>query len=134
MAGGGDIEPRVEPADVVEGGLLGSGDDGGRGGEGFSEEGLGGVLAEAQHFHRCRKERGKRRVGHAREHGGERGTEDAALECGGNGGGVRPVFRGRALKKFLGQGMRARLRHEFGALAADVLGGGASFAGGLEGG
>ena len=36
-------------------------------------------MAEAQHFHRCRKERGKRRVGHAREHGGERGTEDAAL-------------------------------------------------------
>src|SRR5476651_990660 len=51
VAGGGDVEPRVKPADFVERHGLGGGDHRGRGGERLGEERLARVLAEPEELH-----------------------------------------------------------------------------------
>src|SRR5688500_12086272 len=79
VAGGGDVEPWVEPADFVERRGLRGGDDRGCGRKGLGEERLRGVLAEAQNLHRGGEERGDRCIAEAGEHGIEWSAEHAAF-------------------------------------------------------
>ena len=101
MAGGGDVEPGIEPADFVERCSDRGGDEHRGGGERFGEEGLRAVLAEPEQFHRGGDEGGKIRVNDSGEHGLEWRAERPPLQRGGDSRGKGPSVLGGAADELL---------------------------------
>src|SRR5471032_1015015 len=63
-----DVEPWIEPADVLKWHSLRRRDHRGHGTQRLGEQLLAAVLTEAEQFHRGGKQRGKGRIGHRCQH------------------------------------------------------------------